>query len=210
MPARLDPPLLDRARRSLCRRDPVLRPLIRRVGPCGLRWRGHPYRYLVRSVLYQQLAGAAASAIERRFEAEFGGRIPAPAELLGAPLERLRGVGLSRQKTAALRSIAEAFLDGSVDARRLPRMEDEEVIAAVTQIRGVGVWTAQMLLMFSLGRPDVLPVGDYGIRKAARVLYGLDSLPNPRELEDIARSWKPYRSVACWYLWRHAEIATPG
>jgi DNA-3-methyladenine glycosylase II len=209
MPARLDPSLLDKARRSLGRRDPVLRPLIRRVGPCGLRWRGHPYRYLVRGVLYQQLAGAAASAIERRFEAEFGGRIPAPAELLGAPLERLRGVGLSRQKTAALRSIAEAFLEGSVDARRLPRMEDEEVIAAVTQIRGVGVWTAHMLLMFSLGRPDVLPVGDYGIRKAARDLYGLDSLPNPRELEDIARPWKPYRSVACWYLWRHAEIATP-
>jgi len=210
MPARLDPSLLDTARRSLCRRDPVLRPLIRRVGPCGLRWRGDPYRYLVRGVLYQQLAGAAASAIKRRLEAEFGGRIPAPAELLGASPERLRGVGLSRQKTAAVRSIAEAFVEGAIDARRLSRMEDEEVVAAVTQIRGVGVWTAHMLLMFSLGRADVLAVGDYGIRKAARDLYGLGSLPNPRELEAIARPWKPYRSVACWYLWRHSEIATPG
>jgi DNA-3-methyladenine glycosylase II len=89
-------------------------------------------------------------------------------------------------------------------------MEDEEVIAAVTQIRGVGVWTAHMLLMFSLARPDVLPVGDYGIRKATRDLYGLAALPDPRELEGIARAWKPYRSVACWYLWRHSEVATPG
>jgi DNA-3-methyladenine glycosylase II len=88
-------------------------------------------------------------------------------------------------------------------------MGDEEVIAVVTQIRGVGVWTAHMLLMFSLGRPDVLPVGDYGVRKAARNLYGLDALPDPRELEAIAESWKPYRSVACWYLWRHTDITTP-
>ena len=108
-----------------------------------------------------------------------------------------------------MRSIAEAFLDGTVSARKLPRMEDDEVIAAVTRIRGVGVWTAHMLLMFSLGRPDVLPVGDYGVRKAARDLYGLDSLPKPRELEAIAESWQPYRSVACWYLWRHADITTP-
>ena len=209
MAQRLDASLLDRARRSLCRRDPVLRSLIRQVGPCGLRWRGDPYRYLIRGVLYQQLAGAAASAIEGRFKAEFGGRIPTPPRLLEASPQRLRGVGLSRQKAAAVRSIAEAFLDGTVSARKLPRMEDEEVIAAVTRIRGVGVWTAHMLLMFSLGRPDVLPVGDYGVRKAARDLYGLDALPNPRELESIAKPWQPYRSVASWYLWRHADITTP-
>jgi DNA-3-methyladenine glycosylase II len=210
VPARLDAPLLDKACRSLCRRDPVLRPLIRQVGPCGLRWRGDPYRYLVRGVLYQQLAGAAASAIERRFRAEFGGRIPAPARLIEASPQRLRSVGLSRQKAAAVRSIAEAFLDGTVSARKLPRMGDEEVIEAVTQIRGVGVWTAHMLLMFSLGRPDVLPVGDYGVRKAAWDLYNLDALPSPQELETLARPWQPYRSVASWYLWRHADISTPG
>ena len=209
MPARLDASLLDKACRSLCRRDPVLRPLIRKAGPCELRWRGEPYRYLVRGVLYQQLAGAAASAIEGRFKAEFGGRIPAPTRLLEASPQRLRGVGLSRQKAAAVRSIAEAFLDGTVRARRLPQMDDDDVIAAVTQIRGVGVWTAHMLLMFSLGRPDVLPVGDYGVRKAARDLYALDALPSPRELESIARPWQPYRSVASWYLWRHADITTP-
>lgn len=209
MPSRLDASLLEKACRSLCRRDPVLRPLIRKVGPCELRWRGEPYRYLVRGVLYQQLAGAAASAIEGRFKAEFGGRIPAPKRLLEASPQRLRAVGLSRQKVAAVRSIAEAFLDGTVRARRLPQMDDDDVIAAVTQIRGVGVWTAHMLLMFSLGRPDILPVGDYGVRKAARDLYGLDDLPSSGELEDIARCWQPYRSVACWYLWRHADITTP-
>jgi len=210
MPARLDAALLDRARRSLSRRDPVLRPLIRKVGPCGLHWRGAPYRYLVRGVLYQQLAGAAASAIEARFKAAFGGRIPRPERLLEASPQRLQSLGLSRQKAAAVRSIAEAFLNGTVSARRLPRMEDEEVIAAVTQIRGVGVWTAHMLLMFSLGRPDVLPVGDYGVCKAARDLYGLDALPKPPELEAIAEPWQPYRSVASWYLWRHADVTTPG
>jgi DNA-3-methyladenine glycosylase II len=209
MPECLDAAVLARAHRLLCRRDPVLRPLIRKVGPCGLRWRGAPYRYLVRGVLYQQLAGAAASAIEGRFKAEFGGRIPGAERLLQASPQRLRAVGLSRQKTAAVRSIAAAFLDGTVSARRLPRMEDGEVIAAVTQIRGVGVWTAHMLLMFSLGRPDVLPVGDYGVRKAARDLYGLASLPKPPELEAIAEPWRPYRSVACWYLWRHADVTTP-
>ena len=209
MPPRVDAALLANARRSLSRRDPVLRPLIRKVGPCGLRWRGDPYRYLVRSVLYQQLAGAAASAIEGRFKAEFGGRIPRPERLLVASPESLRGVGLSRQKAAAVRSIAEAFLDGTVRARKLVQMEDEEVIAAVTPIRGVGEWTAHMLLMFSLGRPDVLPVGDYGVRKAARDLYALESLPKPGELRAIAEPWQPYRSVACWYLWRHADIATP-
>jgi DNA-3-methyladenine glycosylase II len=209
MPTRLDPSLLERARRILCRRDPVLRPLILQVGPCGLRWRGDPYRYLVRGVLYQQLAGAAASAIESRFKAEFAGRLPSPVRLLEASPQRLRSVGLSRQKVAAVRSIAEAFLDGPVSARKLPHLDDEEVVAAVTRIRGVGVWTAHMLLMFSLGRPDVLPVGDYGVRRAARDLYGLAALPSPGELETIARPWQPYRSVACWYLWRHAEIATP-
>ena len=206
MPVRLESALLDSARRSLSRRDPVLRPLIRKVGPCRLRWRGDPYRYLVRGVFYQQLAGAAASAIEGRFKAEFGGRIPRPERLLEASPQRLRSVGLSRQKAAAVRSIATAFLDDTVSARKLPGMEDEEVIAAVTRIRGVGVWTAHMLLMFSLGRPDVLPVGDYGVRKAARELYELDSLPKPRELEAIAEPWQPYRSVASWYLWRTTEL----
>ncbi len=209
VPERLDAALIEKARRSLLRRDKVLAPVIRRVGACGLRRRGDPYRALLRSILYQQLAGAAAAAIDRRLRARFDGRYPTPERLLATRARELRAVGLSRQKIAALHSLAQAFRDGTVSSRRLTRLDDEAVIEAVTAIRGVGDWTAHMLLMFSLGRPDVLPVGDYGIRKGVQSLYGLKELPGPRELDTIAEPWRPYRSVASWYLWRHADTATP-
>jgi DNA-3-methyladenine glycosylase II len=205
-----DAELLEKARRSLRRRDPRLRDLIRQVGPCGLRTRLDPYRGLVRSVLFQQLAGAAARAIEARFVAPHGGRYPRPERLLERSDAELRAAGLSRQKIASLRSIAAAFSDGSLSNRRLRRMDDDAVVAAVTQLRGVGEWTAHMLLMFSLGRPDVLPVGDYGVRKAAMTLYGLAELPGRARLEALAEPWRPYRSVASWYLWRAADVAPPG
>ncbi|RIK96860.1 MAG: DNA-3-methyladenine glycosylase 2 family protein [Proteobacteria bacterium] len=209
MPERIDPILLERARSTLARRDKVLGAVIRRVGPCPLVPRGDPYRYLVRSILFQQITGHAARAIEGRLKASFGGRIPAPAVLERAPEATLRAAGLSRQKIASLRAIASAFGDGRLVNRRLARWDDAAVIEAVTQVRGVGEWTAHMLLLFSLGRPDVLPVGDYGVRKAARDLYGLAELPKPRELEAIAEPWRPYRSVASWYLWRSTELVTP-
>ena len=205
----IDPTLLTRAQRSLARRDPRLRAAIRDAGPCGLRRKGDPYRFLVRSVLYQQLAGAAAQAIEGRFKASYGGRIPAPERLALARTDRLRRLGFSRQKAAAVRAIARAFRDGEVPARRLSSMDDDAVIEAVTRIRGVGEWTAHMLLMSSLGRPDVLPVGDYGIRKGAKQLFGLEALPKPAELEALAEPWRPYRSIASWYLWRVADTVTP-
>jgi len=204
----LCPEDLPRARRWLIRRDPVLGSVIRRVGPCGLRRREGPYRYLVRSVLYQQLAGAAAHAIEARFRAYFGGRVPPPALLAAAPVFRLRKLGLSRQKAEAVRSIARAFEDGRVRPRRLPHLADEQVVDAVTCIRGVGEWTAHMLLIFSLQRPDVLPVGDYGVRKGAQRLYRLGELPRPRTLTALAEPWRPYRSVASWYLWRATDGAS--
>lgn len=206
---RIDPALLERARRHLMRRDPVLGPVVRAVGPCGLRRAGDPYRFLVRSILYQQLAGSAARAIEKRFHTHFGGRVPPPPVLRRATVPRLRSLGLSRQKAAAVREVARAFADGSIRARQLPHLDDADVIAAVTPIKGVGVWTAHMLLMSSLGRPDVLPVGDYGVQKGVRDLYGLDALPKPAALEEIAEPWRPYRSVASWYLWRATEMITP-
>jgi DNA-3-methyladenine glycosylase II len=209
MSVRLDPAALVRARRLLARRDAALGVVIRRVGACGLTPRGDPYRYLVRSVLYQQITGHAAQAIEKRLHALFGGRIPAPARLRIAGPEQLRGCGLSRQKIASLHAIAAAFDDGVLDARRLRRLEDDAVVEAVTVVRGVGPWTAHMLLMFSLGRPDVLPVGDYGVRKGAMVLYGLPALPTARELETLAEPWRPWRSVASWYLWRALETKAP-
>lgn len=210
MPDRLDPAALARAARTLARRDPVLGALIRRVGVCGLERRGDPYRYLVRSVLHQQITGHAARAIEARLAARFGGRLPAPAVLRAAAPAELRACGLSRQKIASLHAIAAAFDDRVLDGRRLARLDDDGVVEAVTAVRGVGPWTAHMLLLFSLGRPDVLPVGDYGVRKGAMLLYGLPELPKPAQLEALAEPWRPWRSVASWYLWRALDPVAPG
>ncbi len=185
--------------------DARLATLIDRVGPCTLRPRGQIYRSLFRAVLYQQLAGSAAGAIERRVCALFGGRIPQPAEFLAAAPPLLLGAGLSRQKLSYLRDLAAAFATGTLRAQRLARLHDEEIIAAVTMVRGIGEWTAHMLLLFSLGRPDVLPVGDYGVRKGVQRLYRLRRLPERRALERIAAPWRPYRSIAAWYIWRSID-----
>jgi DNA-3-methyladenine glycosylase II len=206
----LDDSTRARARRVLMRRDPVLAKVIRREGACGLYARGDPYRALLQSIVYQQLAGSAASAIDRRVRAPYRGRYPKPAVLLAASDAQLREAGLSRQKIAAMRAVASAFVDGKLDNRRLRRMPDDEVLKAVTQVKGIGEWTAHMLLMFSLGRPDVLPVGDYGVRKSAMQLYELAALPKRAQLEALAEPWRPYRSVAAWYLWRVLDTQTPG
>ena len=132
----------------------------------------------------------------------FGGRIPAPARFLTAADEELRAAGLSRQKTEYLRDLARHFADGRLSEKRLRRLPDEDVIAEATRVKGIGEWTAHMLLIFGLGRPDVLPVGDYGVRKAAQRLYGMGDLPNRQELTDLAEPWRPHRTVASWYLWR--------
>jgi len=210
MPESLDDVGLRRARRVLMRRDPTLARVIRRVGACGIESRGDPYRALLRSVVFQQLAGSAARAIDARVRAPHRGRYPMPERLLEVPTDDLRAAGLSRQKIAAMRAVAEAFASGELSNRSLRRMDDEAVVAAVTRVRGIGEWTAHMLLMFCLGRPDVLPVGDYGVRKGAVELYGLPDLPRPAELEALAEPWRPYRSVASWYLWRVADAITPG
>jgi DNA-3-methyladenine glycosylase II len=206
VPEKLDDTSEARARRALARSDPLLGAVIRRAGPCPIRAAGRPYAYLVRSILYQQLAGAAARAIEQRFLALFDDRQPRPEALLAMRSDRLRRAGLSRNKVAAVRAVAEAVRSGSLRERRLWRLDDAAVVDELVAIRGVGEWTAHMLLMSALGRPDVLPVGDYGVRKGAQLLYELADLPKPRELEAIAEPWRPWRSVASWYLWRHDEI----
>jgi DNA-3-methyladenine glycosylase II len=204
---KLDDARLAEATRHLARSDAKLARVIEAHGPCTLAPRGDPYRYLVRSILYQQLAGKAAATIERRFKAGFAGRVPPPAVLARQRDTRLRTFGLSRQKAAAVKAVARAFDGGLVSARRIPHLDDDAIVAAVTQIRGVGEWTAHMLLMFALGRPDVLPVGDYGVRKGAQKLYGLADLPKPDALAAIAEPWRPFRSVGSWYLWRALELA---
>jgi 3-methyladenine DNA glycosylase/8-oxoguanine DNA glycosylase len=192
------------------RRDKRLSAVIRQVGPCTMEHRGDPYRMLLRSVIYQQLAGAAARTIDTRLRAA-----------VARPLPAARGAARGARRTAARgRTLAPEGQGGSVGRRgvaardvtnrALRAMDDDAVIAAVTQIHGIGEWTAHMLLMFSLGRPDVLPVGDYGVRKGAMQLYGLRDLPKPKELEALAEPWRPYRSVASWYLWRVVDTIAPG
>jgi DNA-3-methyladenine glycosylase II len=195
------------ARKHISKRDPVMRDIVRRVGPYDLEVRGKPYEALLRAILYQQLAGPAAAAIERRFLAIFGG-IPTPAALAGVSDEALRTAGVSRQKAGYMRSLAEHFASGAISERALHRATDDEVIAEVTQVKGIGRWTADMLLLFCLGRPDVLPVGDLGIQNSMRLAYGLDAMPAPKQMEELAEPWRPYRSAGTWYLWRRSDLVT--
>lgn len=192
--------------RHLRAADERLARVIVSVGPCRLTVRESDiYRSLFRAVLYQQLAGNAAAAIEARVRALFGGQVPAPERFLSIPVGSLRAAGLSRQKSAYLFDLAKHFADGRLSARHLRGLPDDELITAVTAVKGIGEWTAHMLLLFGLGRPDVLPVGDYGVRKAAQQLYGLRALPDRRTLTDLGEPWRPYRSVASWYLWRSLD-----
>ena len=193
--------------------DPVLRTVIDELGPDGLHDRaGRPadhYGALVRSIVGQQLSTKAALSIFNRLTDRFGGRTPTPREVLADDPEELRAAaGLSRAKVSFLRSLAEHVLDGSLELERLNELPDQEVIAELVAVRGLGLWSAHMFLMFHLRRPDVLPVGDLGIRRAIKQLYGLDALPSPVEMERIAEPWRPHRTIACRFLWRSLD-ATP-
>ena len=187
--------------------DPILRELIDRYGPDGLRERREGgqrehYGALVRAIVGQQLSTKAAAAIYRRLADRYGGREPTPREILDDDPDELRAVGLSRAKVTFLRSLAEHVLDGSLALERLDSLPDDEVIAELTAVKGIGVWSAHMFLIFHLGRPDVLAVGDLGIRKSMMQAYGLDALPLAAAMEEIAECWRPHRTLACRYLWR--------
>ena len=197
--------------RHLKRADPALRALIDRVGPCRLtlRTEGTHFDHLARAIVYQQLAGKAAAAIHARLLGLYGNRPPTPTELLATRPAQLRRAGLSRQKIQYLRDLAGKAVSGAVALDALDGSPDEQVIEALTAIKGVGRWTAQMFLMFRLGRPDVLPVLDYGIGKAMRQAYRLRRMPTPAQMERIAAPWRPYRTVACWYLWRSLDVIPP-
>ena len=187
----------------LMRRDPVMRELIRQHGACGLADSQHsdPYKALVHAIMSQQLSAKAAATIARRFTDLFGGTFPTPAQVLAMPEDRLRSVGLSGAKVSFVRDLARHIEDGSLRLDALPDLTDEEVIAALTQVKGIGRWTAEMFLMFRLHRPDVLPLGDLGIVNAMKKAYGLRKPPTPERMVKIGESWRPYRSIACWYLW---------
>ena len=191
-----------RARRVLARRDPVIRDLMRAHGPCGLADAQHtdPFHALTRSIVSQQLSTKAADTIASRFEALLGG-MPTPARVAAVTDQQLRAVGFSMQKVGYLRDLCARIQTGELRLGSLDRLPDETVIDALTTVKGIGRWTAEMYLMFRLHRPDVLPVGDLGIVKAVQRAYGLRKAPDPKRLMKIGEPWRPYRSVACWYLW---------
>jgi DNA-3-methyladenine glycosylase II len=194
--------------------DPVMAEIIGHHGPLELdaRTRGRPddaYGALVRSITGQQLSVKAARTIYLRLCALYGDRTPTPEELIATDPDQLRGVGLSYQKAAYLRDLAEKVEDGELDLEHLPQLDDRVVSEMLTAVKGLGQWTADVFMMFHLGRPDVLPVGDLGIRKAAEVAYHLRKLPSPDRLKRLARPWRPYRTLACVYLWESLDNA-PG
>jgi DNA-3-methyladenine glycosylase II len=193
---------------ELARADPTMAALIEQVGPCQLSmtWRSHYFRALVETIIYQQLSGKAAGAILARFRTLYPSRrFPRPDEILRTPEETLRSAGLSRQKISCLRDLSTRVLDSSVPLRRISRLADEQIIFHLTQVKGIGRWTAEMFLIFCLGRPDVLPLDDLGIRKAIQRVYGFQTPLAASALERVGVNWKPYRSIASWYLWASVD-----
>jgi DNA-3-methyladenine glycosylase II len=199
--------VMRKAVAHLKKADPVLRAIIERVGPCRMEYGVPEFCSLAEAIVYQQLNGKAAVTIFNRFAA-LAGEPLTPEGILKLSDAQLRSVGLSKQKSAYLKDLAAKSVSGLLDFKRLPELTDEEVIQHLTQVKGIGVWTAHMFLMFSLRRPDVLPTGDYGVQVAIRKHYKKRKLPKPKDMEKIARAWAPYRSVACWYMWRSLDIKT--
>lgn len=187
--------------------DPVLRAIIERIGPCRMEFGPAEFSSLAEAIVYQQLNGKAAVTIFKRFAA-LAGEPLTPEGILKLSDEQLRSVGLSKQKSSYLKDLAAKAASGLLDFSRLPDLSDDEVIKHLTQVKGIGVWTAHMFLIFSLRRSNVLPIGDYGVQMAIKKHYRKRKLPKPKDMEKIARAWEPYRSVACWYMWRSLDTKT--
>jgi len=187
--------------------DHVLAKLMRERGPIDPETdrrgsRPDPFQALLRAIVGQQLSTKAARSIWERVAETLGSETPTPAEVLAHDPEKLRGAGLSRSKVAFMRDLAERVEDGRLDLAALKELSDEDVIAALIEVKGIGQWTAEMFLMFHLARPDVLSTGDLGIRRAIETAYGLDDLPGPEDMQRLAEPWRPHRTLACLYLWR--------
>jgi DNA-3-methyladenine glycosylase II len=190
----------------------VLARLIKQIGPLSVdqRKRGRPkdaYGTLIRSITGQQLSTKAAATIYGRLTELYDGRTPTPEEIIATDPQQLRAIGLSNAKAAYLRDLAEHIVDGELPVGELAELPDERVYEMLIAVKGLGRWTVDMFLMFHLGRPDILPVGDLGIRKAIQVHYGLEELPKAAEMEQIAEPWRPYRTLACLYLWESLDNA---
>ena len=184
--------------------DPRLAPVIDLIGPCALEPRadGTHFDALCRAIVYQQLSGKAAATIHGRVVALYGGRHPLPAELLATPEEQLRACGLSRQKLSYILDLAGRVERGEVPLDRIEELSDDEIVETLVRVKGIGRWTAQIFLMFRLGRPDVLPELDLGVQKGLQRAYGKRRMPKPAEVRELGAKWAPWRSIASWYLWR--------
>ena len=198
---------MRKAINHLKKADPVLRDIIQRVGAYRIEYGDPAFESLAEAIVYQQLNGKAAFTIFKRFTA-LAGEPLTPEGILKLTDAQMRAVGLSKQKTSYLRDLAERTQRGELNFADLSNLSDEAVIERLTQVKGIGVWTAHMFLMFSLRRPNVLPTGDFGVRMAIKKHYKKRKAPNPKQMEKIAKCWEPYRSVACWYLWRSLDIKT--
>ena len=198
---------MRKAVNHLKKSDPVLAAIIDKVGACRMQFGEPTFHSLAESILYQQLNGNAAATIFGRFTAAAGDPLT-PAGILKLSDAEMRAIGLSRQKTSYLRDLSEKTKAGLMEFERMPDLSEEDVIAHLTQVKGIGVWTAHMFLMFTLRRPDILPTGDYGIQAAIKKHYRKRKWPKPAVIEKIAKPWAPYRSIACWYLWRSLDIKT--
>lgn len=202
----MKPDYLPRALRHLGRVDPELRRLIGAHGPPRLAPSRNHLQSLTRAIIYQQLSGKAAGTIYRRFLELFGTRrFPDAAAIAAMPAARMRAAGLSAAKADYVRDLAARFASGGVDPRRFRRMSDDDLIELLTSIKGIGRWSVHMFLLFGLNRPDVLPVGDLGVRRGMQLRFGLAELPHPRDMEVLAAPWRPFRSVGSWYMWRVCE-----
>ena len=198
---------MRKAVNHLKKADPVLRAIIERVGPCKMEFNPPEFHSLAEAIVYQQLNGKAAVVIFNRFTALAGNPLT-PKGILKLTDEQMRGAGLSKQKLTYLKDLAAKTDSGLVDFSKLPELSEEEVIEHLTQVKGIGVWTSHMFLMFALRRGNILPTGDYGVQVAMKKHYKKRKLPKPKDMEKIARSWEPYRSVACWYLWKSLDVKT--
>ena len=191
---------------SILGRDKRFAPLIKKHGVPDLKRGKNPFAALVRSIIHQQVSGAAAETIHARFLALFPrGKFPTPEAVHAMPLQKMRAAGLSGQKASYIKDLAEKFANGTIRHGSLHKMETADLVVHLTQVKGIGVWTVHMFLIFTLNRPDVLPTGDLGIRKGFQALYKLKSLPDHAQMERLARTWRPHASVASWYLWRVAN-----
>jgi DNA-3-methyladenine glycosylase II len=197
---------IERGVKHLRRADPVLRDVIRRAGPFALKLKNDRFQALVFSILSQQISGKAALSIRRKLLNRMEPDGLTPDNVAALPLEELRAVGLSKQKASYIHDLAARVRDGPLPLRGLARLSDDDVIEVLIQVKGIGVWTAHMFLIFSLGRLDVMPHGDYGVRSAIQKLYGLQELPDRATCHRIAERWRPYASIAAWYCWRSLEF----